>query len=83
MKTLSEHTSKSLIISFSNLELGKSIGQGKLSYTYLTTYVPPPTIAIMKTRSSGEFGIVYKALLKTSFDKDFSETVAVKMLKGT
>ena len=30
----------------------------------------------------GEFGIVYKGLLKTSFTEQFTETVAVKTLKG-
>ena len=31
---------------------------------------------------SGEFGIVYKANLKRSFTEQYSETVAVKTLKG-
>ena len=31
----------------------------------------------------GEFGIVYKALLKASYTKRYTETVAVKTLKGT
>lgn len=31
----------------------------------------------------GEFGIVYKALLKKGFIESYSETVAVKTLKGT
>ena len=31
----------------------------------------------------GEFGIVYKGLLKKGFNEGFSETVAVKTLKGT
>ncbi len=30
----------------------------------------------------GEFGIVYKALLKRSFTENFNETVAVKTLRG-
>lgn len=30
----------------------------------------------------GEFGIVYKARLSKGFNKSFSETVAVKTLKG-
>ena len=31
---------------------------------------------------SGEFGIVYKSLLKKSFYENVTETVAVKTLKG-
>lgn len=31
---------------------------------------------------AGEFGIVYKGLLKKGFNEGFSETVAVKTLKG-
>lgn len=33
--------------------------------------------------SLGEFGIVYKALLKQGFNKGFTEIVAVKTLKGS
>ena len=43
------------------------------------------TIAIVTTKlkfCTGEFGIVYKGLLKKSFTQAFSETVAVKTLKG-
>ena len=32
---------------------------------------------------AGEFGIVYKALLKRGFGEGYNETVAVKTLKGT
>ena len=32
--------------------------------------------------NAGEFGIVYKALLKQAFNEQYSETVAVKTLKG-
>ena len=39
-------------------------------------------ITVIFQFNSGEFGIVYKGLLKRSFSESFSQTVAVKTLKG-
>ena len=36
----------------------------------------------MYLHHAGEFGIVYKGVLKKGFDEAYSETVAVKTLKG-
>ena len=38
---------------------------------------------ILCDTASGEFGIVYKGLLKKGFTETYTETVAVKTLKGT
>ena len=63
---------KDLLINSCNLQLGKIVGQGIIiSYSHLNL-----TIVL------GEFGIVYKALLKEGYNKKYSETVAVKTLKG-
>ena len=37
---------------------------------------------IISKSMSGEFGIVYKSLLKKRFNENVTETVAVKTLKG-
>ena len=64
---------KDLLINSCNLQLGKIVGQGIIiSYSHLNL-----TIVL------GEFGIVYKALLKEAGHPGYnSETVAVKTLKG-
>ena len=68
---------KSLIVNSCNLQLGKTIGQGTwlIQQTGKTDYVVSICL-------SGEFGIVYKGMLKRSFSEGYSETVAVKTLKG-
>lgn len=53
-------------------------------YSELTQYVTPDNLeAQTYLLYAGEFGIVYKGLLRRGFSENFSETVAVKTLKGT
>ena len=47
----------------------------------LATHLKAKCLAIHAFHA-GEFGIVYKALLRKSFTQAYSETVAVKTLKG-
>ena len=69
---------ETLIVHSCNLQLGKTIGQGMhKEESYREQRMQPPFVSL-----SGEFGIVYKALLKRSFAEGFTETVAVKTLKG-
>ena len=75
--TFDPQISSSLLVNSCNLELGKSIGQGSFQLTIQDVII----IHVMSIYS-GEFGIVYKSLLKISFQDPFSETVAVKTLKG-
>ncbi len=65
----------SLMVNSCNLQLGKSVGQGiVVSRSYIQYLLLP--------FHPGEFGIVYKAKLRKGFNEDYSETVAVKTLKG-
>lgn len=68
---------KSLVISSNNLQIGKSIGQGKNSgHTWHAhaCYFHAPF--------EGEHGIVYKGTIKSVYVGIPSETVAIKTLKG-
>lgn len=65
-----------MVIPACNLQLGNSIGQGPLESLKFTVVLQ---ILFIYT---GEFGIVYKAQLKSTFNDTFSQTVAVKTLKG-
>jgi hypothetical protein len=75
---------QTLILNSCNLQLGKTIGQG--TCMCLPTYVGQSQVILYLVHvphaPSGEFGIVYKGLLKKSFNEQFTETVAVKTLKG-
>ena len=69
---------KTFLVNSCNLQLGKTIGQGTLCSSK-----NPDKYKLIIVSISGEFGIVYKALLKKGFIEGYTETVAVKTLKGT
>ena len=73
--------SKSLLmIKSSNLQLGTTVGQGKIIEAMHTSYLSHGMGLYITL--SGEFGIVYKAQLREGSSKGYSQTVAVKTLKG-
>lgn len=76
---LSIDMSRELLVNSCNLQLGKTIGQGKM---FIVIHPQFDCITVAIFFSTGEFGIVYRGLLKKSFTEGFSKTVAVKTLKG-
>ncbi len=78
---------KSLIVNSCNIQIGKTLGQGihrlQDKDNLTSTLCSEVSLYITKTlNSSGKFGVVYRALLKKGFQQGFTETVAVKTLKG-